>query len=328
MFRLFLNTARALHQWKFIWHQIEPVVAPLLNEKSHAFLKLAGILVSPHLPWTEFANSEHLTQLWTAVALKIPYTEEVGQTVVDTLLQIASDHSLRPYIPDSMWLWLNRLPSLPPVCWGRYCGNCADTIKTVQTLGDIETLKSYLLLVLSEWDCPDLHGMCTSIQEDFSGIEMGRHWEDLLQRLDHILGQLGMGLEHLQQHNLNLNEHHIRQTKERCEELKTVLLEVNGEAINSLIREPPRLVILLSLLTHTDIHRVPLNLYVHVPSPMSVVGCLDHPPPLPPTRDSSHPLCFFAILQTVLLLSFQSGIKFLATFAALASQHHLPLSPV
>ena len=294
MFRLFLNTARASHQWKFMWHRIEPVVAPLLNEKSNASLKLAVILVSPHLPWTRFTNGEHLTQLWTAAASEIPYTDEVGQTVVDTLLQIASDDSLRPHIPDSMWPWLNRPSSLPPVCWGRYCGNHADTIKTIRALGDIETLKSYLLLVLSEWDCPDLHGTRTSIREDFSGTGMGRHREDLLQRLDHVLGQLGLGLEHLRQHNLNLNEHRIRQTKERCEELKAVLLEVDGEAINTLIREPPRLVIFFDPLTPTDIHRVPLNLYMRVTSPMSVVACLDHPPPLPPTRDSSHPLCFFS----------------------------------
>ena len=92
----------------------------------------------------------------------------------------------------------------------------------------------------------------------------------------------------------NLNEHRIRQTKERCEELKAVtLLEVDGEAINTLIREPPRLVIFFDPLTPTDIHRVPLNLYMRVTSPMSVVACLDHLPPLPPTRDSSHPLCFF-----------------------------------
>ena len=237
MFNLFLNAARGSHQWGFIWNRVEPLVAILLNENSHASLKLAAILTSPHLPWLKFTNGERLTQLWAAAASEVPYTDEVGQTVVDTLLQIASDDFLRPHIPVAMWPWLNKPSSLPPVCWGRYCGNHTNTIKTVQGLRDIKTLKSYLLLVLSEWDCPDLHGMCTSIREDFSGIGMRHHRDDLLQHLDHVLGRLGLGLEYLRQHDLNLNEYRLRQTKEQCEELKTVLLEVDREAMNMLNRE-------------------------------------------------------------------------------------------
>ena len=230
-----------------MWRRVEPFVITLLSEESHVSPKRAVILTSPHLPWVEFTSGERLTKLWAGAAPAVPYTDEVGQTVVDTLLQIASDDTLRPHIPDGMWSWLNKPRSLPPVCWGRYCGNHTDTIKIVRALGDIGTLKSYLLLALSEWDYPDLHGTCVSIREDFSGIGMGHHREDLLRHLDRVLGELDLGLEHLLPHNMNIRMHRVQRTKEQYEELKAVLLEVDGEATDMLIREPLRLVTLFDL---------------------------------------------------------------------------------
>jgi len=238
LFNLFLNAARASHQWRFVWRHVEPLVATILNaEGSHVSSKRAVVLASPHLPWLDFVNGERLTKLWAAAASEITYSDEVGLAVVDTLLQIASDDTLRPYIPVGIWSWLNKPRSLTPICWGRYCANHTDTIKTVRALGNIETLKSYLLLALSEWDYPDLHGTCASIREDFGGIGMQHHREDLLRHLDHVLGELGLGLEHLRPHNMNLHEFRIQRTKEQYEELKAVLLEVDGEAINTLCRE-------------------------------------------------------------------------------------------
>lgn len=247
LFSLFLNAARASHLWRFVWRHVEPLVATILNEKSHVSSKRAVVLASPHLPWLEFVNGERMTKLWAAAASEVPYTDEVGPAVVDTLLQIASDDTLRPHIPVGMWSWLDKPRSLPPICWGRYCANHTDTVKIVRAHGNIETLKSYLLLALSEWDYPDLHGTCASIREDFSGIGMRHHREDLLRHLDHVLGELGLGLEHLQPHNMNIHEHRIQRTKEQYEELKAVLLEVDGEAMNVLTRESLRSDILFCL---------------------------------------------------------------------------------
>ena len=286
MFNLFLNAARTSHQWEFMWHHIEPLITTLLNEGSHISLKLAVVRASPHLPWLRFINGERLARSWAAAALVVPYTDEVGQTVVDTLLQITSDDALRPHIPVGMWTWLNKPPSLPPVCWGRRCGNRLDTIGIVRALGDIEILKSYLLLVLSEWDYHDLPGMPISIREDFCGIGMGHHRKDLLQRLNHVLGQLDLGLEHLRQHNPNLDEYDIRRTKRECEELKAVLLEVDGEANDMLTREPLGLVIPFNLLTPTDMHRMPLSVRVRTPFPVSIVARPNHPSLLPPIYNS------------------------------------------
>ena len=223
-----------------MWHWVKPPVAKLLNKGSPLPLKQAALLVSPHLPWWSFIDSKHLIQLWAAGAWAVPYTNEIGQSVADTLLQIAFNGCLRPHIPINMWSWLNRHPFLPPVCVGRHQGSAFGVIQTVRALGNVEILKSYMLLFWSEWDPlysgkvhrysgqhhhypKSLHEMYVSVREDFSGVGMEYHQEDLLQRLDYILGQLDMGLEHLQQHKPSLNESNIQQMKEQYSKLKEAL---------------------------------------------------------------------------------------------------------
>jgi hypothetical protein len=86
-----------------------------------------------------------------AAASAVPYTNEAAQNVVNTLLQIASKEELLPHIPVNVWLWLTKRPPLPPICSGRYVGTRAHVVKAVRALKDIEILKSYFLLVWSEW---------------------------------------------------------------------------------------------------------------------------------------------------------------------------------
>jgi len=228
--------------WGFMWHRIEPLIATLLNEENSISLKQTTILISPHLPWWRFTNIKHLTQQLEATASTVPCTDKISQCMVDTLLQIALNPSLQPQIPHDMWLWLNVCPILPPTCMGHQLGSAPSVVKAVQALGDIEILKSYLFLVWSEWSC--LSGqlycystqphsseggfpeMCTLIRENFSGIGMGLHQEDLLQLLDCILGQLDLGLDHLQQGNPGLDKSTAQGMKEQYRKLKEVLLEV------------------------------------------------------------------------------------------------------
>jgi len=237
---VFLYTTKASGWSGLMWHWIKLPVTKLLNRWSPLPLKQAALLASPHLPWWSFIEGKHLIQLWAAAAWEVPYTDEICQSVVDTLLQIASNGCLRPHIPISMWSWLKKHPFLPPICAGRYQGSAFGVVQTVRALGDIETLKSYMLLVWSEWDplysgkahnysrqnqChkKSLHEMCTSLREDFSGIGMEHHQIDLLQQLDYILGQLDLGLEHLQPHKPSLNAGDIQQMKEQYRKLKEVL---------------------------------------------------------------------------------------------------------
>ena len=241
---VFLQTTRISGLSGFMWHCIKPSFVILLGRESSVSSKQAAVLASPHLPWWSFIGDKHLIHLWAAAASAIPHTDKIDESVVDTLLQIASNGSLRPYIPVGMWLWLNRYPFLPPICAGRHQGSASGVIQTVQALGDIKTLKSYLLLIWSEWDPlysekvhnyygqhhshqKSLHEMCTLIREDFSGVGMECHRGDLLQQLDHVLGKLDLGLEYLQKHKPGLGEDDIQKMKDQYRKLKKVLLGSN-----------------------------------------------------------------------------------------------------
>ena len=238
VFDVCLHAARASKQWNFIWHHIEQLpVAMLLKEESPVPIKQAFVLMSPHLSWL-WHMDEHWVQQWAAAASAVPYTDEIGQSVVDTLLQIASNYSLQSHIPVCMWSWLRKSPSLPPICAGRFWGTNLYILRMVQELGDIETLTSYLLLVWSEWEYQDspqkIHAL---IREDFSGLRMGYHRKRLLQHLDNVLGQLELGLEHLQQHDSSISEGRIQERGGQYRQFKEALLEVDREATELLICE-------------------------------------------------------------------------------------------
>ena len=235
----FLRAVRSSKRHGFMWNHIRPLIPTLLDEESHVSLKQAAVLTSPHSEWWKSLTGEHLVQQFAAATSAIPYTDEVGTSVVDTLLQIAFDNSVRSRIPVDMWSWLNRRPSLPPVCWGRRLASHRDVLQIVRAIGDVETLKSFLLLVWSEWDELHFEGldeMCTSIREDLGGIEMRCHWEDLLQHLDRVLEQLDLGLEYLRQHDPDIHESDIQRRKGQYGTLRGALLDM-------LIRESLRLAV-------------------------------------------------------------------------------------
>lgn len=219
-----------------MWIRTGPFVSSLFNEASPETI----VLVSPHVNWRGVGDHENAISRWVEAAMVVPYTGEVGQSVVEALLHIASFDSLRPLIPTSIWAWLKKQPTLPPECLGRPMGTKGAVVRHVRELGDTEILKSYLLVIWSEWDhISDQSGglaeMQTTIQEDFGGIGMWRHREDLIKRLDHILKQLDWGLGHLGHHKPSLHEDDIQRAKEQYSELKRVLLDVDEEETNMLL---------------------------------------------------------------------------------------------
>jgi len=241
MLDAFLRVA-GVHRGGYMWYHIESSVSTLLHEESRGSLKPAIILASPHFPWDRFTNREYLVKQWVVAVSTLSYADEFSQSVVDALLQIASVGTLRPYIPADMWLWLNKRPLLPPVCTGRYLGSSQDLVQKVRGLGDIETFTSYLFLVWSEWDYLKGEGfreMLTSIRKDLEEIQMWRHREDLLRRLNRVLGQLDLGLGHLRQHYPGFDEGDIQLRKDQYGTLKEVLCEMDRKVNNDLISEPP-----------------------------------------------------------------------------------------
>ena len=193
------------------------------------------LLASHHTNWLALiygykpltSGHENLISRWAAAVSAVPYTEEVGQSVVHTLLSIANTGILLPHIPIHMWAWLERVSSLPPKCLGRTLGTERNIVRHVRALGDIKIFKSYLLLVWSEWDCPwpcGVSEMCTSIRSDFSGIEMQYHRIVLIKRLDHVLGQIGRGLGYIRQHKPWMNGQLLQEAKKQYKMLKRVLI--------------------------------------------------------------------------------------------------------
>lgn len=238
MFDLFLRTVRTSEHSGLMWVYIEPFLSALLDEKASIFSKRAAMLISPHVPWWLLQDRERLIQSWAGAASTAPYTEDIGRSVVDTLLQVASWKS--PTIPAGMWSWLNKRPQLPPICPGRYWGSRRTVFRPIRALNDIETFTSYLLLVWSEWDFlmpKGFNEMCASMQKDFVGEEMGHRRQDLLRRLGHIRRELELGLEHIQQQKPMLEEDNLRLRQDQYRTLEEILMKVDKEANDRLIRE-------------------------------------------------------------------------------------------
>ena len=283
---MILRAARASRTEGFIRYPYQSPIGRLLNRGSPLSAKTATILVSPYIQLADFLISQ-----WAAAALAVPYTDEIGQSVVTVLLQIAPLGHLQPDVPVGIWSWLKKRPLLPPGCTAAHGRGAQDTVRAIRRLGDIEILTSYLYLVWSECYAIPPEGfeeMCTSIREDFGGTWAGYNREDLIRRLDYVLGQLDLGLEYLRQHEPSLNEDEIQQMKRQYGQLEEVLLEVDREANDRRIRESLRwLIIPFGLLTPVDRLWVP-PIQVCDSPPMIVVARPDHsillPRPTTPRR--------------------------------------------
>ena len=271
MLNAILQAAGASGRPKFLWYHAVQFTSTLFSEASPRTV----ILASPHIPWERVTDEGSLIQRWVATISTVPHTKEVVQGVVVTLLQIASQDRLVQYIPADLWSWLTKRPSLPPICSGRSIGTHPHAIKRVRALKDAEILKSYLLLVWSEWDGlllpSSVDEMCTLIWRDFGGIRMGHHRTDLVERLDHVLGQLDRGSEYFIQHDPEFDEVILQERKGQYHKLKETLLN-----IDAIYRTPYLTILLLCILTPIPgVHRIPQGVYVHTPFPSSVVSRLE-----------------------------------------------------
>jgi hypothetical protein len=93
------RAAIACNSGRFLWHRIGRYITTLFDEPRHPSLSWIITLASPEVPWSGDSHDESTVARWATVVSAVPYTEEICQRVVDTLLQIASINSLRPHIP-------------------------------------------------------------------------------------------------------------------------------------------------------------------------------------------------------------------------------------
>ena len=217
---------------RFLWHCIGRYITTLFDKPIPASLNWAITLASLQVPWSGNLHNESTVTRWAAAISTVPYTEEVCQSVVDALLQIAHTNSLRPHIPVEAWAWLKRWPSLLPLSEGPPEGSQGDVARHVRGLRDIGILKSYLFLVLSEWGFLDdscFIEMQISIREDFCGVGMHGHREDLIRRLEERL-------DDLEEFSIFIaNGDRAQRESEKYRKLRDVLLEVDGDVRNNLV---------------------------------------------------------------------------------------------
>ena len=221
--------------------------------------------------WHSLTDRGDLVQQWVATVSATLYTEEVARSVVGALLLIASERELLSlYITLDTWLWLKKQPSLPRSCPRCFYGTRLNIVKTVQGPEDIEVLKSYLVIVWSEWDAimdEGFNEMCVSVLKDFGGIGMGHNRADLIQRLDHVLGQLGLGIDYFTQLNPDADRYCFKKMKEQYGKLRDILLEANIKAIS---RTSHPIIVFLWVPTQANMCRISGNIHVGTPSPMSI----------------------------------------------------------
>jgi hypothetical protein len=209
-------------------------------------------MMAPHVPWSDsqYSYDENTVTRWATAASEVQPTEEVSRSVVDALLGIACNFYLRPHISIELWARMKDQRSpLPCYPGDKGCKRTSwEVVHFVQELGDIGIVKSYFLLVWSEWNWVDEVGfyqMMDSIKEDFSGIGMRNDRRDLIERLDQVLGQLDRGLEYLRQHNYLIDNYHVQVSKKLYGSLKAELLKLDSEEVSTfpIMRLPSQFVL-------------------------------------------------------------------------------------
>jgi len=289
IFNAFLHAANASSLGESLWERIQPFTNTLLNDASDIPLKRAAMFASPYILWYR-QDFRDLVQAWVETASAIPKEKEIAPSVVGALLQVAHKGLLPPGNHGDVWSWLTLRPSLPPICRGRNLGSSPRVMLQVRGLEDIEILKSYLLVVWSEWDClQDPPKMYKCIREEFSGVEASSHRAELVQRLDEVIRELNKGLVYLQRDKPDLEEEELRKRKRQYEKLRKILKEI-PEAPEIPTCMSSRSIDLFDLLTWNT-HRISLNIRTRAPQPVPAVYCLECSVLIPPNtiRRFEHP---------------------------------------
>ena len=221
------RAAKACTSGGFVWHRIRRYIATLFDNPIPPSLNWVVTLASCQVPWDGNLHDESTITRWAATISTVPYTPEIGRSVVDALLQIAHIDTLRPHIPVDVWAWLKMRPPPLPLAEGQPEGSMSDVIRHIRGLGDVEILKSYFLYTWSEWT-RSIDDFCFdetegSIREDFGGAGMQCHRADLITHLDRRLEDL----EEFPTFADSVDG--VNREAEHYRKLRDVLLEVEGE---------------------------------------------------------------------------------------------------
>ena len=196
---MFLRAAQSTNFEDFIW--VHPLANTLFSIPYPRSLDQVILLATPYAWRLRGPHSEDEVARWVSAVSAVPYTEKMGRCVVSALLQIAAVDPLRPHIPANLWGWLKKPQSPLNVPAWRRENTQFGVVHHIRGLGDIEILKSYLLIAWWNRDSPDNSGstemkdsldnsgfaeMKDSIRKDFAGVGMSRHRRDLIKELEEV----------------------------------------------------------------------------------------------------------------------------------------------
>ena len=216
-----------------VWPHIGPCTSMLFSRSNSPSVDSAIVLLSPYIGWDEELRSEADVVRWAAATLAVPYTEEVGRYAASALVQIACWFNLLPHIPIEIWTWLKKHSTILPPYQGPYITISAEAVRYLQRLGDVDIIKSYLLLAWSEGcDIDDVYWIRDSFRVDFCGIGMWGYREDLIKRLDKVLEDCDQGYDPPGWLPRKSDEYQI---------LREGLLKIETEATKTLIGTPLKL---------------------------------------------------------------------------------------
>ena len=245
------------------WSYIGPYTSVLFRGPNTPSMNSFIIHLSPYIGWHRKYHSKGDVIRWAAAALAVPYTEEVGRDIVGALLRISIDDFLRPHIPMEIWTWLKKHSTFPPPDLGRGITVTDSTLRYIRSLGDIEISKSYLRSAWSERNTTDGgNAVERLLREDFCGIGMWGHRKDLVEWLDRVLESCNRSPYY---HN----------TWHWDELLRRILLEVETEAVETLIRMLPKLsfcFIGMLICANGDAHRFPLHIHLCSTPPLPMTS--------------------------------------------------------
>ena len=251
---MFFRAAQSTKFEDFIWAR--PLANTLFSTPYPRSLDRVILLATPYAWRDKGPRSEDEVARWALAVSAVPYVEELGKFVVKALLQAAAGDSLWCCIPANVWAWLKKLQSpmyVPDYRWGitRF-----DVVHHIRGLGDIEILKSYLLIVWQNRISLDPSGfaeMKASIMEDFARVGMSPHRRDLIKELEGVRGCL------------------YEVDRQLYKKLKELLLQVDMEAEKTLTSTLPNHNF-FCLLTPCNFSRFPLDIHVRSASPLSIVS--------------------------------------------------------
>ena len=127
------------------WRHIGTRITGLFDELSLPSLNRA-ITLTASFAGRDRLKFQNATARWAAAVLAVQYSKPGWlQRFRHTVTGFRCD-SLRTHVPVDVWTLLKKRPSLPPMHWERSVASERLVFHRIRGLGDIETLKSYLLI--------------------------------------------------------------------------------------------------------------------------------------------------------------------------------------